>query len=67
MAYFLINKVGGEIQAQMSNICISKLKEVDISVHSMTCDGTMANKETFTHLGCKISDGIKNFLPSQRN
>lgn len=55
IAYFFVNKINANIQAQLIKVAIEKLYEVGIIVRSITCDGAKSNLATFTLLGCTIT------------
>lgn len=63
IAYFFINKINANVQAQLVQMAIEKLYDVGITVRSITCDGARTNLATFTTLGCIISDhNMKSYL-----
>lgn len=45
-AYFFINKINANLQAQLLLHAIQLLQEIGITVRSLTCDGCGTNKKT---------------------
>lgn len=54
VAYFLLNKVSADMQAQFIKCIIDELHNIGISVRSLTCDGTITNLNTYERLGCNF-------------
>lgn len=54
VAYFLVDKLNAEAQAQMLKVVIERLHEVGVTIRSLTCDGAPANLSTYHHLGCSL-------------
>ncbi|EFN73364.1 THAP domain-containing protein 9, partial [Camponotus floridanus] len=68
IAYFFINKINANMQAQLIKCAIEKLYEVGVIVRSLTCDGTKTNLSTFKLLGCNLStDNMKTFFEHPQN
>lgn len=55
IAYFFINKISAELQSQLILTAIRMLSEANITVRSLTCDGTCVNVKTYEILGCKFT------------
>lgn len=55
VAYFLIDKIDANVQTQLTLSIIRELHKVGVNVRSITCDGTAANFNTFTQLGCDFN------------
>lgn len=55
IAYFYVNKLNADLQAQLLIHAIKVLQEIGITVRSITCDGCGTNKKTFEILGCNFS------------
>ena len=55
VAYFLIDGLRGQERANLVLICLRKLYAVGIRVVSLTFDGSSANCNMVTHLGCSLN------------
>lgn len=55
IAYFLINKISAHIQSQLLLAAIRYLGDINITVRSLTCDGTVTNLKSYELLGCDFS------------
>lgn len=55
VAYFLVDKIKAEIQAQLLLAVISELSEIGITVRSLTCHGAVLNLKTYELLGCELN------------
>lgn len=55
IAYFLTNKIGADLQTELILAAIRLLSGINITVKSITCDGTVTNLKTFELLGCNFS------------
>lgn len=68
IAYFFVNKINANIQAELIKVAIEKLFEIGITVRSITCDGAKSNLATFKLLGCTITgSNIKGFFEHPLN
>lgn len=54
IAYFLIDKITAESQAELVKQCLELTSEKGITVMNLTLDGCAANLSTLTHLGASI-------------
>lgn len=64
IAYFFINTINSELQAQLLLHAIQLLQEIGITVRSLTCDGCGTNKKTLEILGCHFSTkSLKTMFP----
>lgn len=52
VTYFLVDKVNANVLAELINIYISKLVDLDLRVWSATADGLFTNVSEFEKLGC---------------
>lgn len=59
VGYFFVDKVASFLQAHLIKTCISNLCDVGIYVHTLTCDGTSSNIQTFKLLSCYFELGSK--------
>lgn len=67
---FFFNILSANIQAQLILTPIRLLSDVNITVRSLTCDGTVANIKTYQFLGCdfsKVDDFITSFKHPTKN
>lgn len=63
IAYFFVNKISASIQAQLILTAIRLLENNNITVRSITCDGTMTNIKTYEILGCNFANNdLKTFF-----
>ena len=56
VAYFLVDSINSDLQAQILMTVIEKLHEVNVKVRSVTCDGPQANIQTLKNVGCDLQD-----------
>ena len=56
IAYFLVNRVNAEMQAQIINEAINLITEAGLDVHGVTFDGCAKNLATARHLGCNLNN-----------
>lgn len=60
IGYFFINKISANIQAQLILTTLRLLADANITVRSLTCDGTITNIKTYELLGCNFNvDDLK--------
>ncbi|KAJ8049938.1 DNA transposase THAP9 [Holothuria leucospilota] len=68
VAYYLVDHQPGAIQAEMVRQLISILTEAGLVVHGVVCDGSYANQNTSSLLGCSVTPtGLKHFFPHPKN
>ena len=56
IAYFLVDRVNAEMQAQIIKEAINLLTETGLDVHGVTFDGCAKNLATARHLGCNLNN-----------
>lgn len=54
-AYFLVNKISSELQSEIIKVCLQKLHQVGVYIHSVTYDGAVTNIRTLKLLGCNLN------------
>lgn len=54
IGYFFVNKLKSCVQVQLIKSALTMASEASIRVRGVTCDGTQANLQTMTQLGCSI-------------
>lgn len=54
IGYFFISKISAAIQTQLILTAIRMLHDINITVRSLTCDGTIVNVTTYENLGCNF-------------
>lgn len=60
IGYFFIDKISADVQAQLVLTAIRMLAEINITVRTLTADGTRTNIKTFEKLGCDFTiDSMK--------
>lgn len=64
VAYFLINKVDANLQAQLIIATIKSLFDIGINIRSITSDGASTNIATYNTLGCNLNlDDLVPYFP----
>ena len=56
IAYFLVDRVNAEMQAQIIKEAINLLTEAGLDVHGVAFDGCAKNLATARHLGCNLNN-----------
>ena len=68
VAYFLVDCLNSQIQAQIIKESINHLTDAGLKVHGVTFDGCAKNLATARYLGCKINQFDVTFkYPSRPN
>ncbi|KAJ8047188.1 DNA transposase THAP9 [Holothuria leucospilota] len=68
VAYYLVDHLPSAIQAEILRQLISILTEAGLVVHGVVCDGSYANQNTSSLLGCSVTPtGLKHFFPHPIN
>ena len=68
VAYFLVDRLNSQMQAQIIKESINYLTDADLEVHGVTFDGCAKNLATARYLGCKINQFDGSFKhPSRPN
>lgn len=63
IAYFFIDKISANIQAQLVSTALRMLADINVTVRCLTSDGTATNFKTYEILGCDFNyPNIKSFF-----